>query len=82
MSDRDTTPDPALLEEVRKASRAYAAAVKKLEATQQARDAAWHDAWNAGWSFGRIGEASSTPSRTVQWTIRAKPKVRGKASDQ
>jgi hypothetical protein len=67
-------PDPGLLEEVREAGRAYAQAVKRLEAAQLRRDTAWQRAWDAGWSFSRIGEASKTPLRTVQWTLRQKNK--------
>lgn len=70
-------PDPGLLEEVREAGRAYAQAVKRLEAAQLRRDTAWRNASVAGWSFARIGEASKTPFRTVQWTLRQKNKGRG-----
>jgi len=76
----DGPPDPALLEEVREAGRAYHQAVRRLEAAQIRRDAAWRSAWAGGWSFGRIGEASKTPLRTVQWTLRQKEKRRA-ASD-
>lgn len=76
-TEQRTPPDPALLEEVREAGRAYHAAVARLEAAQVRRDAAWRAAWEAGWSFGRIGESSKTPLRTVQWTLRQKEKRRG-----
>lgn len=76
-----TPPDPALLEEVREAGRAYHQAVKRLEAAQIRRDAAWRQAWEAGWSFGRIGESSGTPFRTVQWTLRQKDKRAARRED-
>lgn len=67
-------PDPSTLEEVRDAGRAYRQAVRRMEAAQVRRDAAWRKAWGEGWSFSRIGEASQTPLRTVQWTLRQKDK--------
>lgn len=73
-ADITAPPDLGLLEEVREAGRAYHQAVKRLEAAQIRRDASWRQAWEGGWSFGRIGEASGTPFRTVQWTLRQKEK--------